>query len=470
MASPNILVNGVSSVGGTTITGGDVVTIQLADLAGVNSWVLNCFAISDPYVIYDINSLFSRNETTKTITFTSPVDIEGYTFLIESIINGQQDTLNGQFRAEWRTTAGIAALTVFGRRVLAPNEGAEFSTDYGWTPALNDLLRNASVPSGLAGLGLYSSAGVVNVGATDASIAISADSIAVGILQNDTQHGVRGGGTQHSVATTSVAGFMSAADKTKLDASTNAATISTLVQRSSTGEFKAGNGASYFSLDPTNSKIESSIGFSLKTVDTSMSSSATLTLKSGDVSMSGASGGWTLKSGDVTAVGGASGLGWIETGSCSLGNTGSLITRTGVSGTGISGSRVDSTGAANTQSGSHTRSTGGAAISGDINDQTGNGTTTGSIKKIIGTGTTRGNLVFISEPPVAPTTDAQACIYLGPSKTVPVVPNTGVPSTSFQGAYLYIVPVGAPASINGIAVVAGDVLIITKTGTKKISA
>lgn len=34
---------------------------------------------------------------------------------------------------------------------------------------------------------------------------------------DDTQHGARGGGTQHAGATTSVAGFMSGADKTKLD-------------------------------------------------------------------------------------------------------------------------------------------------------------------------------------------------------------------------------------------------------------
>lgn len=40
----------------------------------------------------------------------------------------------------------------------------------------------------------------------------------LGALANDTQHGNRGGGALHSVVTTSVNGFMSAADKTKLDA------------------------------------------------------------------------------------------------------------------------------------------------------------------------------------------------------------------------------------------------------------
>lgn len=39
----------------------------------------------------------------------------------------------------------------------------------------------------------------------------------VGVITSDTQHGARGGGTQHSVATVSDNGFMSSADKTKLD-------------------------------------------------------------------------------------------------------------------------------------------------------------------------------------------------------------------------------------------------------------
>lgn len=57
----------------------------------------------------------------------------------------------------------------------------------------------------------------------------------------DTQHGSRGGGTLHPAATTSVAGFESAADKTNLDANTadlaaatSAATANQLVRRNGT--------------------------------------------------------------------------------------------------------------------------------------------------------------------------------------------------------------------------------------------
>jgi hypothetical protein len=52
----------------------------------------------------------------------------------------------------------------------------------------------------------------------DGSITVGTpEVIGVGVLATDAQHGVRGGGTQHAVATTAVAGFMSAQDKTNLD-------------------------------------------------------------------------------------------------------------------------------------------------------------------------------------------------------------------------------------------------------------
>ena len=66
--------------------------------------------------------------------------------------------------------------------------------------------------------------GIVRTGNTfdvvphaDGSIVVHADDVQIGVLATDAQHGTRGGGTQHAVATTSVAGFMSAADKLKLD-------------------------------------------------------------------------------------------------------------------------------------------------------------------------------------------------------------------------------------------------------------
>ncbi len=69
-----------------------------------------------------------------------------------------------------------------------------------------------------AGAGLVETGGVFDIGAhVDGSIAVSADAIQVGII-NDLQHGARGGGTRHAAATNTSAGFMAAADKLKLSA------------------------------------------------------------------------------------------------------------------------------------------------------------------------------------------------------------------------------------------------------------
>jgi hypothetical protein len=69
-----------------------------------------------------------------------------------------------------------------------------------------------------AGAGLTKTGNTIDVVANaDGSIVVSADDVKVGVLATDAQHGLRGGGTQHANATTSVAGFMSAADKTKID-------------------------------------------------------------------------------------------------------------------------------------------------------------------------------------------------------------------------------------------------------------
>ena len=54
---------------------------------------------------------------------------------------------------------------------------------------------------------------VLDVVAADPSITVAANAIGVGVLQSDGQHGTRGGGSLHALATTSTDGFMSAADK-----------------------------------------------------------------------------------------------------------------------------------------------------------------------------------------------------------------------------------------------------------------
>lgn len=78
--------------------------------------------------------------------------------------------------------------------------------------------RTIIAGAGLTGGGDLSTDRTLDVVANaDGSIIVNANDIQVGILATDVQHGNRGGGGLHSVATTSVAGFISASDKTKLD-------------------------------------------------------------------------------------------------------------------------------------------------------------------------------------------------------------------------------------------------------------
>lgn len=78
--------------------------------------------------------------------------------------------------------------------------------------------RTVTSGTGLTGGGDLSANRTLNVGANaDGSIVVNADDVQVGVLATDGQHGNRGGGATHSAVTTSVNGFMSASDKTKID-------------------------------------------------------------------------------------------------------------------------------------------------------------------------------------------------------------------------------------------------------------
>ena len=78
--------------------------------------------------------------------------------------------------------------------------------------------RRVVAGSGLLGGGTLSHDVTLDVaGGPDGSIIVNPDSIEVGQLASDAQHGARGGGTLHTSATEAVAGFMSPADKTAID-------------------------------------------------------------------------------------------------------------------------------------------------------------------------------------------------------------------------------------------------------------
>lgn len=78
--------------------------------------------------------------------------------------------------------------------------------------------RTLTAGAGMTGGGDLSADRTFDVVANaDGSITVNADDIQVGVLATDAQHGVRGGGTQHALASTLTAGFLSAADKQLID-------------------------------------------------------------------------------------------------------------------------------------------------------------------------------------------------------------------------------------------------------------
>lgn len=76
--------------------------------------------------------------------------------------------------------------------------------------------RSLTAGNGMVGGGTLASNQSFDIVTEDNSIVVNADSIRVGVV-NDTQHGTRGGGTLHAVATAATAGFMSATDKQRMD-------------------------------------------------------------------------------------------------------------------------------------------------------------------------------------------------------------------------------------------------------------
>lgn len=104
---------------------------------------------------------------------------------------------------------GEAVFNQDGWKVYDSNGNLQ-TVSQGYTPTTRTLTAGA----GLTGGGDLSADRTFNVVANaDGSIVVAADDVKVGVLATDAQHGNRGNGALHTAATTSLAGFMAAADK-----------------------------------------------------------------------------------------------------------------------------------------------------------------------------------------------------------------------------------------------------------------
>lgn len=122
------------------------------------------------------------------------------------------------------TNSNLADIAIKNHNVLDNIQGGTTGEFYHLTAAEHTAIgtfvpntRNLTAGAGLTGGGNLTADRTFDVVAGDGSITVGTNSITVGVI-NDTQHGNRGGGALHANATTSTAGFMSGADKTKIDA------------------------------------------------------------------------------------------------------------------------------------------------------------------------------------------------------------------------------------------------------------
>lgn len=269
MASPVCLVNALSTLNGVEILDGEDAIISLADPAGVKQWSIQCVYTDELNDKNTINSGLSVDLTTRTATFTGPeTDGYGAALIFESKVNNGLDP-NGRADPTLTTTFGVFILCGTSKRIHAFMEFTESNAQFGWTPDFNNIIRNDPTLGGLVpsdagdglllvasslnvvaeddtiivnpnsiqvnpGDGLVANANGVSIVAADGSITVNPNSIQVGVI-NASQHGNQTNGSLHAIATGSVAGFMSAADKTKLDAATASATANTLALRNGSG-------------------------------------------------------------------------------------------------------------------------------------------------------------------------------------------------------------------------------------------
>lgn len=118
-------------------------------------------------------------------------------------------------RVDALETFGAGALTTVGTGLSESPAGTVNLSATNVTKLANTSGTNSG--DQLAGTGLTGTTTLNVIAHADGSIVANANDIQVGVLASDAQHGARGGGTQHSAATTSTAGFMPATDKAKLD-------------------------------------------------------------------------------------------------------------------------------------------------------------------------------------------------------------------------------------------------------------
>jgi hypothetical protein len=141
MTSPIVYVNEQNTTYGIDATPGTLVTIRLADTAGVTTWDCEC-ASTDGYfyAAAQINALLGPiNTIAKSRSFTMPAGAGQALIFFSTVNNG----LAGDQPDESLTTRfEIHSLTAEGLRTIAVDESLESDPSHGWASKLNPYIRS----------------------------------------------------------------------------------------------------------------------------------------------------------------------------------------------------------------------------------------------------------------------------------------------------------------------------------------
>jgi hypothetical protein len=421
--SPLCTVNGFQTLDGVDVTGASTVTIQLATLAGVKQWSIQCIATDDINTVADINATLipNINYVTKTATFTAPSAPNGSAMIFQSQVNNGQDG-NGRTDASLTTRFGIFVLTGGGNRVFAFDERMESNHTFGWLKKINDLIRAVALdPAGQAGAGLTYVAGAYNVVAANNSIVVNADSIelspsykivldqATDLSNSDTlalrdEFGDIHFHDLYADNNLNVAGDASITNGLSVSGSTNLkltfATQYVLKDNSNTNILNiVRNGST--SVDIQN--INNSHALRLFTAAISGSDSKSIDIFTGATATAAMnSGALTLNSGTVNGAGAVSGQLSVKSGAATTGSSGPALYGSGNAATGNTGSVTLFSGAVTTSgnTGNVSIGTGSTALgtTGNLTLSSGNtsSATAGNVNVVSGNGTVKGGDVNIT--------------------------------------------------------------------------
>ena len=244
MAFADFLINGSpqSNLGFDALAG-DTLVLQLASAPALDSarvaYSVVIGSLKAPDVVFDPPNGHPATPTGQVKVQLPPKGVHSYLFQCE--VNEGRNT-RGELDPEFtrQRLVGIRS-PLAGLRKMLPAESTQYDAR-GWSDEQNrevDQVEEALGSIGgnvLAGDGLTKLGSTFNIEATDGSIAVEPDSIGVGVLQTDAQHGPRGGGLLHAVADAVAAGFLSPAHFALLAGATPVATANALLRRGAAGE------------------------------------------------------------------------------------------------------------------------------------------------------------------------------------------------------------------------------------------